>query len=557
MIAYKFELSNHSVPKQNLMRSGFYFLFNLKNHLQLIVKRDNILNNLLNKTKYLSVLLIGTALLLSGCAGDESEFTTGGTSTLSAPNDLSVTAGDAKVTIGWTAVSGAESYSVFWGTATGITSSSSKLTNISTNYYSHDSLTNGTTYYYKVATVNSSGTSTLSSEASATPTSSSGDTTTTTTLSAPSGLTASGGSQQVVLDWSAVSGASSYIVYWDNASGITSSDTAITSITTDNYTHTSLDNGTTYYYKVAAVDSSGTGTLSSEVSANTDSAAGAATYTVTFDSNYSGGPSSTTQTVTDNVSTALTTTSFTRTDNSFAGWATSSSGGAVYNDGQSVAFSANTTLYAVWFDTSGGKTLLVHYNFDQQNASDNTSNSNDGTLYNMAFVSEGSGYAASFDGSTSEIRMPDNLIKNQTDFTVMFRFKTSSSGIMLGYQNNLAASNPGEFVHILSIAPDSGKLMGDLWSSGGHFEVISADNVSDNQWHTVYFSAKASSIALYLDGTQLGTASSTVAHLSMTKNQLGVGKFGRSVNWDGLISTQVHYYNGLIDDFKFYSGALH
>ena len=38
-------------------------------------------------------------------------------------------------------------------------------------------------------------------------------------------------------------------------------------ITNDNYTHNNLDNGSTYYYKVAAVNASGTGTLSSIASA--------------------------------------------------------------------------------------------------------------------------------------------------------------------------------------------------------------------------------------------------------------------------------------------------
>ena len=38
-------------------------------------------------------------------------------------------------------------------------------------------------------------------------------TTTTTTLSAPSTLTATGGTGQVTLDWTSVSGASSYTVY--------------------------------------------------------------------------------------------------------------------------------------------------------------------------------------------------------------------------------------------------------------------------------------------------------------------------------------------------------
>ena len=93
-----------------------------------------------------------------------------------------------------------------------------------------------------------------------------------------------------------------------------------------------------------------------------------------------------------------------------------------------------------------------------------------------------------------------------------------------------------------------------FFSNDGHFIVDSTDNVSDNQWHTVYFSAKASSIALYLDGTQLGSTSLTVDHKNMTKNQIGVGKAGQATNG---FSTGTYYYNGLIDDFKFYSGALH
>ena len=100
--------------------------------------------------------------------------------------------------------------------------------------------------------------------------SSSSDTTATTSsnsLSAPSSVSATLGYYQVELDWTAVSGASSYTVYWGSSTGISSSSTAITGITEDNYTHSGRDNGTTYYYKVAAVDSSGTGSLSSEVNA--------------------------------------------------------------------------------------------------------------------------------------------------------------------------------------------------------------------------------------------------------------------------------------------------
>ena len=81
-------------------------------------------------------------------------------------------------------------------------------------------------------------------------------------LAAPDNLSISGASGTNTLTWNSVSDAISYTLYWDNVSGIDSSDTAITGITNDNYTHSSLSNGT-YYYKVAAVSSSGTGTLSS------------------------------------------------------------------------------------------------------------------------------------------------------------------------------------------------------------------------------------------------------------------------------------------------------
>jgi len=92
------------------------------------------------------------------------------------------------------------------------------------------------------------------------------------TLSAPDNLSASGANNTVTLTWNSVSDATSYTLYWDNVSGIDNSDTAITSITNDNYTHSSLDNGSTYYYKVSSVNSCGAGDLSSTASAVLSSA---------------------------------------------------------------------------------------------------------------------------------------------------------------------------------------------------------------------------------------------------------------------------------------------
>ena len=211
-------------------------------------------------------LLISIAVLLSSCSGksdDSTTETTGDSSsssndtTLSAPSNLTATGSAGQVILDWTTLSGASSYTVFWDNSTGISSSSIAITSVSTDNYTHSGLDNGTIYYYKVAAIDSAGTvGTLTSEVSAA-----------TPLSAPDNLTASGANNTITLTWNSVSGATSYTLYWDNVSGIDSSDTAITSITNDNYTHSNMDNGSTYYYRVAAVNSSGTGTLSSVASA--------------------------------------------------------------------------------------------------------------------------------------------------------------------------------------------------------------------------------------------------------------------------------------------------
>ena len=85
--------------------------------------------------------------------------------------------------------------------------------------------------------------------------------------SAPTGLTPTAGNAQISLNWSAVSGASSYNVKRSTTSG---GEATITSVTVNTYTDTGLTNGTTYYYEVSALASCGShpeSTNSSQVSA--------------------------------------------------------------------------------------------------------------------------------------------------------------------------------------------------------------------------------------------------------------------------------------------------
>ena len=84
---------------------------------------------------------------------------------------------------------------------------------------------------------------------------------------APTGLTATPGSAQVTLAWTASSGATSYNVYRGTTTGGEGAAPIATGVKTTAWINTGLTNGTPYYYKVAAVNSGGTSGMSNEASA--------------------------------------------------------------------------------------------------------------------------------------------------------------------------------------------------------------------------------------------------------------------------------------------------
>jgi glucan endo-1,3-alpha-glucosidase len=84
---------------------------------------------------------------------------------------------------------------------------------------------------------------------------------------APMGLTATAGNGQVLLSWSPSSGATSYSVYRSTAANGEGMAALAAGLTTASFTDTGLANGTTYFYRVAAVNSSGVSTQSAEASA--------------------------------------------------------------------------------------------------------------------------------------------------------------------------------------------------------------------------------------------------------------------------------------------------
>jgi hypothetical protein len=80
----------------------------------------------------------------------------------------------------------------------------------------------------------------------------------------PTGLTATAGNAQVGLNWNSSAGATSYNV---KRSTTTGGEATITNVTTTSFNDTGLNNGTTYFYVVSALNSNGESGNSSEVSA--------------------------------------------------------------------------------------------------------------------------------------------------------------------------------------------------------------------------------------------------------------------------------------------------
>ncbi|MGE5484576.1 MAG: fibronectin type III domain-containing protein [Ignavibacteriales bacterium] len=161
------------------------------------------------------------------------------------------------MSLSWDAVAGATGYKVKRSTTAGgpYAIIASEVTG--TDYLDTD-VTNGTTYYYVVSAVHTTGESANSNEASATPRADA--------PAAPENLQASAGDAQVSLSWDTVAEATGYKVKrYTTAGG--PYDVIASEVTGTDYLDTDVTNGTTYYYVVSAVHTSGESANSNEASA--------------------------------------------------------------------------------------------------------------------------------------------------------------------------------------------------------------------------------------------------------------------------------------------------
>ncbi len=173
------------------------------------------------------------------------------------PDNLEISSPTASsLTLSWDAAFGASSYTVY--RALSASGSYSSLGEIAGTTFTDTTCSSGTTYHYKIKSENSSGLSIYSDIVS--------------------GLTIPGvpnkpevgaaAASSLQLEWDYVQGSSSYILSTASSADF-SDESIIYSGSAEEYTHSGLSGGTSYYYRLKAQNSSGTGAVSEALSALT------------------------------------------------------------------------------------------------------------------------------------------------------------------------------------------------------------------------------------------------------------------------------------------------
>lgn len=164
--------------------------------------------------------------------------------------------------------------------------------------------------------------------------------------------------------------------------------------------------------------------------------------------------------------------------------------------------------------------------------------------------------AATFDGSTSFIELPDTTLASSTVLSVELWFKTDKpSGVLVGFQDDpLGPTHPSHYNPVLAIDA-AGKLRGAFEISGAYVTpVVSPAPVTDNVWHHAVLTSTGTSQTLYLDGQPLGTRTGSVNHSVKTFTYLGAGF--TSGGWDGGSTSTTRHFQGLMDEVAVYQRAL-
>ncbi|MET9652164.1 LamG-like jellyroll fold domain-containing protein [Streptomyces sp. NPDC006460] len=164
--------------------------------------------------------------------------------------------------------------------------------------------------------------------------------------------------------------------------------------------------------------------------------------------------------------------------------------------------------------------------------------------------------AASFDGTSSYVELPESTLASSTVLSVEVWFKTDKAGgALVGFQDAPVGPTPPVRYNPVLAIDAAGKLRGAFEKAdGGLVPITSSAAVTDNTWHYAVLTSTATNQTLYLDGTAVGTLAGPVKHDDKTHAYLGVAYSNSS--WDGITATGNRFFKGSMDEAAVYHRAL-
>ena len=210
------------------------------------------------------------------------------------------------------------------------------------------------------------------------------------------------------------------------------------------------------------------------------------------------------------------------------------------NSSEVVAVTSVQPHTQLTFDESSGTT-----------AADATGNGHTGTLVGGASRTVGkSGNAVLLDGSTGYVSLPNDIVEDISDFTIAAWVYRNSATTKYWERIFDFGSGTGRYM-MLTPTGTNGNVNFSITLNGYHNQrqVTGTAPVPTGQWTHVTVTLSGTTLTLYVNGAQVGQTTG----VAFTPWRIGP----TAQNWLGHSQFSADpYFNGAIDDFRIYRGAL-
>jgi hypothetical protein len=205
--------------------------------------------------------------------------------------------------------------------------------------------------------------------------------------------------------------------------------------------------------------------------------------------------------------------------------------------------------YLVRYGWPPNSATLASWRFDEgfsDKVTDDSPNSNDGTIYGATWTDGRFGNALKFDGVDDRVKLPNSVLNGLTDITSEFWVKTTDT--VAGIVTGANSSNDNEYL----IFWDSANEI-ELYIKGSRY-TMPVIALTDDNWHHVAVVRAGSEVSVYVDGKFDGKWTGAPAEaLSIEPDGLWLGCEQDSVGGGWETNQQ---FNGLIDEVRVYNRAV-